>query len=192
MTSTGVVYEHVGQWLDAMGATTDGCRTLEVGAGSGQYAQLFRPTQYVSMDVPESWYEPLRYPDVYASADTLPFQNESFDFLFNVAAFDYFPNPKNCLAEFFRVLKPGGACLIFNYDLKTLQQIHKNCLDLAVKTRASVGHHVFDAKLLSSMAREAGLDCKELRLYPSRSLIRDLKLFVRPSNFRNYLLTKGT
>lgn len=191
MVSTGVVYPHVLEWLNALGATNGKRATLEVGAGSGQYAEFFECSKYTSMDVPESWYQSIRRPDVYASADSIPFADETFDVIFNVAAFDYFPNPETCLAEFRRVLAPGGMCLIFNYDLPTLEKIHQNCLDLELKTRASTGHHVFDDNTLKQMAEGAGLSCEKLKLYPTRRLLRDFKLMLRPSNFCNYLLTKS-
>jgi len=190
MTSTGALYDHVAKWLSHLQLTTPPFRTLEIGSGSGQYAALFQEKSYVSIDVPETWYTLQRAPDVYASADTLPFKETTFSHIFNVAAFDYFPNPEKCLTEFNRVLRANGKVIIFNYNLKTLEQIHQNCKALADQNRASIGHHTFDYQKLKKMASAAGFSCKQLPLYPDRNLIRDCKLLIRPSNFRNYLLEK--
>lgn len=190
MATQGVVYDHVTKWLAKLGCFAGNMKILEVGCGSGQYGTLFSSADYIGVDVPETWYQPERLPDLYCSADALPFQEQQFDFIFNVAAFDYFPNPETCLSEFYRVLKPGGKVIIFNYNLKTLLQIHKNCEALAEQTRASLGHHVFDQIKLQEMSAKIGLKCEKLRLYPDIDIVRDLKLLIRPSNFRNYLLKK--
>ncbi len=47
------------------------------------------------------------------SADKLPYENESFDKLFSVNVFHFWPDPARELAECRRVLKPGGVAAFF-------------------------------------------------------------------------------
>jgi ubiquinone/menaquinone biosynthesis C-methylase UbiE len=48
------------------------------------------------------------------NAASMPFGNESFDFLLCRAAFENFAEPLRALREMYRVLKPGGHALIID------------------------------------------------------------------------------
>ena len=55
------------------------------------------------------------------SNELLPFPDESFDLVMCVQAFHYMPDPEHAVAEFSRVLRPGGTVLVasvfgFDYD----------------------------------------------------------------------------
>jgi ubiquinone/menaquinone biosynthesis C-methylase UbiE len=47
-----------------------------------------------------------------ASAETLPFPNESFDVVISNGVFNLIPNKTKALGEVFRVLKPKGRLMI--------------------------------------------------------------------------------
>lgn len=47
-----------------------------------------------------------------ASAQSLPYRDDSFDAIICTAAFHHFPVPEDALREFRRVLRPGGKLLI--------------------------------------------------------------------------------
>lgn len=49
---------------------------------------------------------------VCADAYSLPFKSNSFPFVFTYETLHHFPNPKPALIEAYRVLAPGGICLI--------------------------------------------------------------------------------
>ncbi len=49
---------------------------------------------------------------VQGNVSSIPFEENSFDFVFNRAAFKNFKEPVKALNEMFRILKPGGKVLI--------------------------------------------------------------------------------
>lgn len=50
-----------------------------------------------------------------ARANGLPFRSGSFDVVVSCNAFHYFHEPEECLAEFARVLRPGGRLIITDW-----------------------------------------------------------------------------
>lgn len=189
MNGQAAVFDHVVQWLHHYQQRLSPQLTLEIAAGAGQYAERFDESRYVGFDVPETWYQPKRKLDLYASAETLPFKDGSFDMAFCVAAFDYLPDPRVVLREINRCLSVRGIFLIFTYDISTLEMIHENTRRLP-ESRAVAHHHVYDAADLSEYAAGAGLRCHELTLFPEQSLLSSIKRKCRPGNLRNYKLTK--
>lgn len=49
-------------------------------------------------------------------AERLPFADDSFDALWSSGSIEYWPNPVEALAEFRRVVKPGGRVLVVGPD----------------------------------------------------------------------------
>jgi demethylmenaquinone methyltransferase/2-methoxy-6-polyprenyl-1,4-benzoquinol methylase len=49
-------------------------------------------------------------------AERLPFADDTFDALWSSGSIEYWPNPVDALAEFRRVVKPGGAVLVVGPD----------------------------------------------------------------------------
>jgi len=52
----------------------------------------------------------------WANVEKLPFQDNYFDTVVNTMAFSGYPNGKQAMAEFFRVLKVDGKLLIIDFD----------------------------------------------------------------------------
>jgi ubiquinone/menaquinone biosynthesis C-methylase UbiE len=48
-------------------------------------------------------------------AGSLPWPNASFDLVISLEALEFFPRPRQALAEMARVLKPGGALIVSKY-----------------------------------------------------------------------------
>lgn len=81
---------------------------LDVGGGSGErYRNLINSKVYVCLDN-----DPNLHPDVLASADDIPFPNESFDFILSSQMLEHVEDPKKCIEEMFRVCSKGGHLLI--------------------------------------------------------------------------------
>ena len=57
-------------------------------------------------------------------AERLPFADDSFDALWSSGSIEYWPNPVDALAEFRRIVKPGGPVLVVgpNYPNSTVFQ----------------------------------------------------------------------
>jgi SAM-dependent methyltransferase len=51
--------------------------------------------------------------DIVSSIDCLPFEDASIDQIINIAVLEHVPNPIEVVAEFHRVLKPGGKLYCF-------------------------------------------------------------------------------
>lgn len=83
-------------------------RVLDVGAGEfSRYQDLFKCDEYIKMDIKKS-----DNVDVVGSAESIPFQDETFDSVVCTQVFEHLKNPQKAAAEISRVLKKGGICLL--------------------------------------------------------------------------------
>lgn len=84
-------------------------RVLDAGAGRGAYRDLLLryADEYVGMDIRES-----SATSVIGDAQRLPFADDSFDTVFCSQVLEHVPEPWLALAEFRRVLRPGGALIL--------------------------------------------------------------------------------
>ncbi len=81
---------------------------MDVGAGRvRRYKNFFSVPEYLTVDT-----DPNFKSDFLASADALPFEDNSLDSILSTQVLEHVKNPVLVLKEFFRVLKPGGKCLI--------------------------------------------------------------------------------
>lgn len=99
---------------------------LEVAPGPGYFAiELAKLGNYqiAGLDISETFVEiasanaakaGVRVDFRRGNASSMPFRDESFDFLLCRAAFKNFAEPKRALEEMNRVLKPGGQALIID------------------------------------------------------------------------------
>ena len=100
-------------------------RLLDVGVGEKPYGALFVPrvSRYIGLEYPpvadnlhpEIWerLEEIRgVVDVFGDGQRLPFRDGSFDTLLSLEVLEHVPDPDRCLAEFARVLGPGGRLLV--------------------------------------------------------------------------------
>lgn len=110
-----------------------GHRVLDVGCGPGSDARAMAARvepggEVVGVDRDEEMIEqarsrpaagtPVRF--VLADAYALPFEDASFDGCRSDRVFQHLDEPERALAECFRVLKPGGRCVVADADWGTL------------------------------------------------------------------------
>jgi ubiquinone/menaquinone biosynthesis C-methylase UbiE len=76
------------------------CVGLDLSAGMLTQARAYRPQAHF----------------VQATADALPFADESFDLIFSLHAFHHFPDPRRVIREAFALLRPGGRFAVLNLD----------------------------------------------------------------------------
>lgn len=107
------------QLLDAqLNTGLKGKKLLDVGCGTGHHlAQLReRGFQVTGVDGSEEMLAVARKdnPGVdFATSDveTLPFADNTFDIAICIEVLRYLPDPRQCIREMARVLRPGGLCL---------------------------------------------------------------------------------
>ncbi|MFA4830999.1 MAG: class I SAM-dependent methyltransferase [Patescibacteria group bacterium] len=107
--------------------TKNGDKVLDIGCGNGRLYQLFSDLSidYVGLDNSEGQIEMARknYPKakfIIAEMTALPFDENSFDVIYCIAAFHHLPDEETrlqALAEMKRVLKSGGYILMTNWNL---------------------------------------------------------------------------
>jgi SAM-dependent methyltransferase len=110
-TELNTVRQDVERWLSAV--QVDG-PTLEIGSGKGAL-QGAGGDAYVAVDYSftalRQYIKP-QYQRVCATAEQLPFPDNSFRFLFTIAALEHVPNADLAFDEIHRVLKPGGVAYL--------------------------------------------------------------------------------
>lgn len=98
--------------LDYLGAAADsipgGSRILDVGSGFAPYRELFAAHTYLTSDWEGTQYSPESAPDYICPADDLPLDEGSLDGLVCTQVLEHLVDPRTALAEFHRVLRPGG------------------------------------------------------------------------------------
>lgn len=97
---------------------------LDIGCGMGQYRSS-TDGFYVGLDVTNEPYGDIgpRVVDVVASGTDIPARAESFDLAFSVGGLYQMTNPRRVLAECYRILKPGGRVLLFDYNRRTQKRL---------------------------------------------------------------------
>lgn len=87
---------------------------VDIGAGECQYKPFFSDAKYVSTD----WCGTTDHHqyssgiDFICSADNLPFQNQSFDYILCTQVLEHVPKPANVIKEISRVLKEDGLLFL--------------------------------------------------------------------------------
>lgn len=102
-----------------------GGRYLDVGCGTGADALTFAArddVEIVGVDLSETMVEEARRRGLdahVASADALPFADETFDGAWADRTFQHLAHPRAALAEMLRVSKPAGRLVIADPDYET-------------------------------------------------------------------------
>ena len=108
-------------------AVAAGGRVLDVGGGAGQLAVLLSeeldahvtvldPTAEMVAHVPTTG----RVAGVQGTAEAMPFDDDVFDAIVATDAFHHFRDQPRAVAEFRRVVRPGGVVLVMDLDRRPL------------------------------------------------------------------------
>ena len=108
---TDHLYLHLRRLRDDLSAAIGGLQVtdvLDVYCGARPYEPLFAArARYVGLDIDDAY----GCADV-VSEEFLPFPDASFDLCLCTQAFYFVPDPARAVAEFARVLRPGGHALL--------------------------------------------------------------------------------
>lgn len=89
-------------------------RLLEIGAGTGQQAQMLNSKGYEvsAIDLPQSRYAPARvWPVIEYDGKTIPFNDDSFDIVYSSNVLEHITETNLMQREISRVLAPGGIAI---------------------------------------------------------------------------------
>lgn len=87
------------------------------------------------------------------------FADQCLDGVYTMETFVHATDPEAALAEFFRVLKPGGTIALYEYDhvkLDTAPKELKDTMDQVNRYAAMPAHALFDEGVLPRMLEDAG------------------------------------
>ncbi len=107
-------------WLDKfMPERGDGLKLLDVGCGTGYHLARYRERGFdiSGMDGSEDMLKQARLanPNIdfkQGDVDSLPYPDNTFDYILCVEVYRYLPDINPCTKEIFRVLKPNGVALV--------------------------------------------------------------------------------
>lgn len=143
-------------------------QALDVATGAGHTALLFAPRveRVIATDITEGMLSKAaelaqargltNLQTKTADAEALPFDDASFELLTCRLGFHHFPNPRQAVGEFARVLKPGGF-LGFSDNIVVQDAAAAGYYNAYEKLRDPSHHWVFPLAELRTMFEEAGL-----------------------------------
>lgn len=122
---------------------------LDVGAGTGEMLRMLinaRPeARYAGIDLAENMLK--------VAEEKLPLPGHSFDIIICNDSFHHYPNPATALAEFKRVLNPGGMLLISDYRMAfPLRQL----MNLFIRYSQDGDVHIYSKGELRRLTQDAG------------------------------------
>jgi len=117
------------------------------------------------------------------NAQKMPFSDGSFDFVFSVGLIEHFEDPMEVLAEQYRVLRPGGFCLVQVPQKYSLYTVVKKALIRVGKWPYGGWETEFSDREISALVREAGLEPRYVTGYGSFFLAAVRHTFIPTLDF---------
>src|SRR5207237_264834 len=103
----------------AVGRAAPGARLCDAGCGTGFLMREMTTHGYQCVGVDLAWVMLVfsresapESPVVYGDVRAVPFTSSAFDALVSVEVLRYLPDPDRALAEYRRLLAPGGVCVV--------------------------------------------------------------------------------
>lgn len=159
-----------------------GCKSenvLELGCGSGYGTQLInnhlKPKHLIAVDLDEKMIKianknshPSNITYKVADGIRLPFNNNSFDVIFEFGVIHHIPDWKICLDEAFRVLKPGGCVVAEELSIESFEGILGR---LFKKTLDHPYDSMFNMSQFMEYLTKAGFSSVKQRTYANFGLL---------------------
>jgi len=179
---------------------------VDVGTSEGPYRGVFAPhvTRYVGLEYPPSILEKRpdlweilerakQSVDVFGDGNRLPFADGSVDTVLSTEVLEHLPEPRNCMREMARILKPGGTLLL---TVPFQQPLHELPWDFYRFTPSALRELARDAGLeveiiepRGNFAAACGALCTQFVLRTAGAKSRQSDGSVLPSGWRNTLLS---
>lgn len=115
-------------WMFKQVPSLSGKKVLDIGCGPGELVRVIK-TVYEDCDITGLDISPemIKYAEmksislnlygikyILGDSHSLPFQDNSFDYLFNTISFHHYENPEKAIKEMNRILKPGGTLYLLD------------------------------------------------------------------------------
>jgi ubiquinone/menaquinone biosynthesis C-methylase UbiE len=145
-------------------------RVLDIGCGTGLMSAKLAATgrQVLGVDLSAAMIAQARRRGnarmefLKGDAENLPVESGSFDAVVNLISFHHYPHPEKAMAEFLRVLRPGGRLVLIAFDLDSrfiqlAQRVNHLTRSLAGDEWQKRGEEV------AALARDSGFASVELK-----------------------------
>ncbi len=145
-----IILDELIRFLDENFKNGCGGVLLDAGAGTRPYLPVYRDyfSAAYSFDAPHSPHD-IASVDAIASAQRLPFRDDTFDCVLCTEVLEHLPNPVQALTEFRRVLKTGGRIFLTTPFFNPLHEIPYD-------------YYRYTPFALRYMAEQAGLQLESL------------------------------
>lgn len=112
---------------------------LNIGSGITNYS-----TQIINFDLQQ-----FANVNVIGDLFSLPFRDNTFDYVFSIYVLEHVPNPELAIKEMHRVLKPGGICYSF---IPFIQGFHAAPNDYVRFTSSGVVNYFYEFDIIKNKA----------------------------------------
>lgn len=133
------IFEFVQSAAASLPAST---RVLDAGAGDTPYRELFEHCTYITADFAATHYHKFRKINVVCDLASLPIRDQAFDTVVNTQVLEHVPEPGRVLAEFRRVLTPGGQLFL---TVPLIWEVHEHPYDFYRFTPYSINRLLVNA-----------------------------------------------
>ena len=134
-------------------------KVLDVGCGTGFVSQLYPNFDVTGIDISEEMLKRNPHKWLKASAESIPFPENTFDFVVCRSLLHHLKSPALGLAEMVRVLKPGGKWVCWEPNLSIFNDWVRKLAKLT--RRFSHWHKNFEPDELVGIIQAAGLTITE-------------------------------
>lgn len=171
-------------------------RVLDLGCGIMPYKEFLnkdKALDYLGIDIEPTEYHNTVKPDYYWNGETIPFDNDSFDFVIATEFLEHYFDTSKILKEIQRVLKPGGT---FFFTVPNVWPIHEAPFDYHRFTPFSLEQHFKESMFSSWDIMPLGNSnyhlAISLAIWFDNSLPKKYLKFVKPffNIFLNFLVKK--
>jgi glycosyltransferase involved in cell wall biosynthesis/ubiquinone/menaquinone biosynthesis C-methylase UbiE len=178
-------YDVYAPWMPRVMEFADhrGEQVLEIGGGMGTDLSQFASNGAIITDVDLSGghlqiaQENFRVRGLtgrfmHHDAETLPFEDNSFDLVYSNGVLHHTPNTARAVREVFRVLKPGGRAIVMMYAENSLQYWRNLVWYYGMKSGDLANHSM--AEIMSRSVERTGNDARPLVKVYTRPRLRAL------------------